>query len=179
MKLTAEREKLLTPLQAVIGVVERRQTMPVLANVLLSVRQGRLTITATDLEVELVAATEVGAQTSGDITVPGRKLLDILRALPEKMPLTLNSEGEKVVIKAGRSRFSLSTLPAADFPVVEDIHAQQTVHHTFLKTIARFFCDFGLRIQPARPAPSNVGCFKVLFGKRLSSLKQFQHAFRQ
>src|SRR3974390_822373 len=127
MKLTAEREKLLTPLQAVIGVVERRQTMPVLANVLLSVRQGRLTLNATDLEVELVSATEVGAQTAGDITVPGRKLLDILRALPEKMPLSLNVEGEKVVIKAGRSRFSLSTLPAGDFPVVEDIHAQQSV----------------------------------------------------
>src|SRR3974390_438503 len=127
MKLTAEREKLLTPLQAVIGVVERRQTMPVLANVLLSVRQGRLTITATDLEVELVAATEVGAQTAGDITVPGRKFLDILRALPEKMPLSLNVEEKKIVIKAGRSRFSLSALPAADFPTIEDIHAQQTV----------------------------------------------------
>jgi DNA polymerase III subunit beta len=127
MKLMAEREKLLTPLQAVIGVVERRQTMPVLSNVLLSVRQGRLTITATDLEVELVAGTEVAAQTTGDITVPGRKFLDILRALPEKMPVSLNVEGEKVVIKAGRSRFSLSTLPAADFPIIEDINAQQTV----------------------------------------------------
>jgi len=60
MKLTAEREKLLTPLQAVIGVVERRQTMPVLANVLLGVRQGQLWITATDLEVELVASTAKG-----------------------------------------------------------------------------------------------------------------------
>ena len=66
-------------------------------------------------------------QDAGDITVPGRKLLDILRALPEKLPVSLNVEGEKVVIKAGRSRFSLSTLPAADFPVVEDINSQQTV----------------------------------------------------
>jgi DNA polymerase-3 subunit beta len=127
MKLTAEREKLLTPLQAVIGVVERRQTMPVLANVLLGVRDGRLSITATDLEVELVAGTEVTVQDAGDITVPGRKLLDILRALPEKSSVSLSVEGEKVVIKAGRSRFSLSTLPAADFPVIDDISAQQTV----------------------------------------------------
>ncbi len=127
MKLTAEREKLLAPLQAVIGVVERRQTMPVLANVLLGVRQGQLSITATDLEVELVAATEVLVQDAGDITVPGRKLLDILRALPEKLTVSLALEGEKVVIKAGRSRFSLSTLPAADFPVIDDINAQQTV----------------------------------------------------
>jgi DNA polymerase-3 subunit beta len=117
MKLTAEREKLLAPLQAVIGVVERRQTMPVLANVLLGVRSGQLAITATDLEVELVAATEVA----------GRKFLDILRALPEKVAVALALEGEKVVIKAGRSRFSLVTLPAAEFPVIDDINSQQTV----------------------------------------------------
>jgi DNA polymerase-3 subunit beta len=127
MKLTAEREKLLSPLQAVIGVVERRQTMPVLANVLLGVRDGKLSITATDLEVELVASTEVAVQEAGDITVPGRKFLDILRALPEKVAVSLTMEGEKVVIKAGRSRFSLSTLPAAEFPVIDDINSQQTV----------------------------------------------------
>ncbi len=127
MKLTAEREKLLAPLQAVIGVVERRQTMPVLANVLLAVRDGRLSITATDLEVELVAATDVNVQEAGDITVPGRKFLDILRALPEKANVSIAIEGEKIVIKAGRSRFSLSTLPAAEFPVIDDIHAQQSV----------------------------------------------------
>jgi DNA polymerase III subunit beta len=127
MKLTAERERLLTPLQAVIGVVERRQTMPVLANVLLGVAQGKLSIAATDLEVELVAATEVSVQQPGDITVPGRKFLDILRALPEKTSVSISAEGEKAVIKAGRSRFSLSTLPAAEFPVIDDINAQQTV----------------------------------------------------
>jgi DNA polymerase-3 subunit beta len=128
MKLTAEREKLLAPLQAVIGVVERRQTMPVLANVLLSVKDGRLSITASDLEVELVASTiDVRVQRDGEITVPGRKLLDILRALPEKLEIALAVEAEKVVIKAGRSRFSLSTLAAVEFPVVEDINAQQTV----------------------------------------------------
>src|SRR5450432_566755 len=127
MKLTAEREKLLGPLQAVIGVVERRQTMPVLANVLLNVRDGRMSITATDLEVELVASAEVTVQTAGDVTVPGRKLLDILRALPEKTSVSLALDGEKLIVKGGRSRFSLSTLPASEFPLVEDIHAQQTV----------------------------------------------------
>ena len=127
MKLTAEREKLLAPLQAVIGVVERRQTMPVLANVLLGAGSGTLSIAATDLEVELVAGTEVIVQQPGDITVPGRKLLDILRALPEKSSVSLSTEGEKVVIRAARSRFTLSTLPAAEFPVIDDINAQQTV----------------------------------------------------
>ena len=127
MKLTAEREKLLAPLQAVIGVVERRQTMPVLANVLLGVSEGRLSVTATDLEVELVAATEVTVQQTGDITVPGRKFLDILRALPEKVTVAITAEGEKAIIRAGRSRFTLATLPAAEFPVIEDINSQQTV----------------------------------------------------
>ena len=98
-----------------------------LANVLLGVREGQLAITASDLEVELVAATEVSVQQAGDITVPGRKFLDILRALPEKASVSVSVEAEKVVIKAGRSRFSLTTLPAAEFPVIDDINAQQTV----------------------------------------------------
>ena len=101
--------------------------MPVLANVLLGVRDDRLSITATDLEVELVAATDVTVQDAGDVTVPGRKFLDILRALPEKVAVSLGLEGEKVVIKAGRSRFSLATLPAAEFPVIDDINAQQII----------------------------------------------------
>src|SRR5487761_1876757 len=127
MKLTATREDLLAPLQSVIGVVERRQTMPVLANVLLSARDNRLAITGTDLEVELVAATKVGLEQPGDLTVHGRKLLDILRALPEGVNVTLSTEGERVSVRAGRSRFTLSTLPAAEFPVVEEINAQQTL----------------------------------------------------
>jgi len=127
MKLTAAREDLLAPLQSVIGVVERRQTMPVLANVLLSARENRLNITGTDLEVELVATTQVSVQQGGDITVPGRKLLDIFRSLPEKTSVTLSSEGERISIRGGRSRFTLSSLPAAEFPLVEEINAQQTL----------------------------------------------------
>ncbi|MGH8297608.1 MAG: DNA polymerase III subunit beta, partial [Steroidobacteraceae bacterium] len=124
---TATREDLLAPLQSVIGVVERRQTMPVLANVLLSARDSRLAITGTDLEVELVAATRVGLEQPGDITVPGRKLLDIFRALPDGVSITLSTEGERVIVRAGRSRFTLSTLPAAEFPVIEEISASQTL----------------------------------------------------
>ena len=127
MKLTAAREELLTPLQSVIGVVERRQTMPVLANVLLSARDNRLNITGTDLEVELVATSTVNVQQGGDITIPGRKLLDIFRSLPEQASVTLATEGERISIKAGRSRFTLSTLPASEFPLVEEINAQQTL----------------------------------------------------
>jgi DNA polymerase III subunit beta len=127
MKLTASREDILNPLQSVIGVVERRQTMPVLANVLLSARDDTLSITGTDLEVELVATASASVQATGDITVPGRKLLDIFKALPEKTSVTLSTEGDRVSLKGGRSRFTLSTLPAAEFPVVDEINAQQTL----------------------------------------------------
>src|SRR5256886_5504864 len=127
MKLTASREDLLAPLQSVIGVVERRQTMPVLANVLLAARDNRLSVTGTDLEVELVATSAVSVQQPGDITVPGRKLLDIFRSLPEKTSVTVSTEDERVSLRAGRSRFTLSSLPAAEFPLVEEINAQQTL----------------------------------------------------
>src|ERR1700751_4136018 len=127
MKLTATREDFLAPLQNGIGVVERRQTMPVLANVLLAARDNRLHVTGTDLEVELVATCTVSVQQPGDITVPGRKLLDIFRSLPEKVSVTLSTEGERGSVRAGRSRFTLSSLPASEFPLVEEINAQQTL----------------------------------------------------
>jgi DNA polymerase-3 subunit beta len=127
MKLTASRDELLTPLQSVIGVVERRQTMPILANVLLSAHDNRLSVTGTDLEVELVATANITVQHNGAITVPGRKLLDIFRALPEKTNVTLSTEGERLTLRAGRSRFTLSSLAAAEFPVVDEINAQQTL----------------------------------------------------
>jgi len=125
VKLTASREDFLSPLQSVVGVVERRQTMPILANVLLSARDDRVRMTGTDLEVELVASHPVSVQQAGEVTVPGRKLLDICRALPEKTNVTLSTEGDRVSLRAGRSRFTLSTLPAAEFPVVDEINAQQ------------------------------------------------------
>ena len=127
MKLSAAREALLKPLQAVIGVVERRQTMPILANVLLVTRDGSLSVTATDLEVELVASATVDTESAGEVTVPGRKLLDICRALPDGATINISLSGDKLSIRSGRSKFSLATLPAAEFPTVEDIGAGQTI----------------------------------------------------
>ena len=127
MKLSAERDVLVKPLQAVIGVVERRQTMPILSNVLLVARGGELSITATDLEVELVAHAEVDVETGGEITVSGRKLLDICKALPDGANVGVSLSGEKLIVRSGRSKFSLTTLPAAEFPTVEDIKAEQTI----------------------------------------------------
>lgn len=127
MKLSASRDVLLKPLQAVIGVVERRQTMPILSNVLLVARDGELAVTATDLEVELVAQVNVDVQAGGEITVSGRKLLDICRALPDGSDVAVSVSGEKLHIRSGRSKFALATLPAAEFPSVEDIKASQSI----------------------------------------------------
>jgi len=127
MKFTAEREHILAALQAAIGVVERRQTMPILANVLLSAKDNRLAVTATDLEVELVAGADIKSGSDGAITLPGRKLLDICRSLPDGAKITVSQEGERVQLRAGKSRFTLSSLPAAEFPVIEEMNVQQTL----------------------------------------------------
>lgn len=121
MKLTTLREQLLKPLQHVIGAVERRQTLPILSNVLIIAKDKQLTLTATDLEVELSAETQLPSTDDGGITVSARKLLDILRSLPEEAAITLSVEPGKLVIFVGRSRFTLVTLPPSDFPVLEDV----------------------------------------------------------
>jgi len=127
MKLSAPRENFLDPLQAVIGVVERRQTMPILANVLITAQGGNVSVTATDLEVEMVAGSQLVAEQDGEIAVPGRKLLDICKALKEGSEIHLGVSGDKATIRSGRSRFTLATLPAADFPVVESIDSKQSI----------------------------------------------------
>ena len=101
--------------------------MPILSNVLMIARDGQLSVTATDLEVELVAQADVDTESGGEITVSGRKLLDICRALPEGTEVNVSVSGEKLGVRAGRSKFSLATLPAAEFPVVEDIKAGQSL----------------------------------------------------
>ncbi|AOE82551.1 DNA polymerase III subunit beta [Pseudomonas sp. TCU-HL1] len=121
MHFTIQREALLKPLQLVAGVVERRQTLPVLSNVLLVVEGQQLSLTGTDLEVELVGrvALEEPAE-PGEITVPARKLMDICKSLPSDALIDIRVDEQKLLIKAGRSRFTLSTLPANDFPTVEE-----------------------------------------------------------
>lgn len=119
MRFTIQREAFLKALRAVAGVVERRQaqTSPILSHVLLRVTDQRIILTATDQEVELVADAELeGCEEKGEITIPFRKLMDLCRALPEGVLLSVVEEQDRILIRAGRSRFTLSTLPAADFP---------------------------------------------------------------
>jgi DNA polymerase-3 subunit beta len=111
-----ERDALLKPLQAVAGIVERRHTLPILANVLLEHRDGRLYVTATDLEMQITANAELPGKETQAVTVAARKLQDLLRALPDDASVTVDASGAKMTVRAGRSRFNLQTLPAADYP---------------------------------------------------------------
>jgi DNA polymerase-3 subunit beta len=127
MKFSIQQEVLLQPISQVIGVVERRQTLPVLANFLVSAQGGRLSITGTDMEVELIASVEVDIQSEGEVTVPARKLVDIVRKLPEGASITAVLEGDKLMISSGRGRYTLATLPATEFPATDQVETLETV----------------------------------------------------
>lgn len=119
MKFSVNRELLLRPLQQVAGVVERRQTLPVLSNLLLQVSESQLSMTGTDLEVELIGRVEVVCTEPGEVTVPARKLVDICREIPDKAEIEFQTVENRVEIRSGRFRSTLATLPAVDFPSVD------------------------------------------------------------
>ena len=128
MRFSLQREVLLKPLAQVVNVVERRQTLPVLANLLVKVREGQLSLTGTDLEVEMVARTAVDDAQDGETTIPARKLFEIVRALPDGSKVTVTQQGDKITVQAGRSRFSLASLPANDFPSIDEFEATERVN---------------------------------------------------
>lgn len=121
MKFVISREALLKPLNLVAGVVERRQTLAILANVQLVLEGQELSLTGTDLEVELIGrvALTTPPDSDGEITVPARKLVDICKSLPDGCDIEFALDENRLVLRSGRSRFTLSTLPAADFPSVD------------------------------------------------------------
>src|SRR5687768_2793759 len=106
MRFSIQREVLLKPLSQVVGVVERRQTLHVLANLLVSVSGEGVSFTGTDLEVEMVARTAADNLEVGDLTLPARKLFDICRALPDGVKVDVRQQGDRVTVSAGRSRFT-------------------------------------------------------------------------
>jgi DNA polymerase-3 subunit beta len=120
--LQIERDALLKPLQAVTGIVEKRHTLPILSNVLLEKKDNELRLVATDLEIQVSTRCDAGKGGSDDqqLTVSARKLQDILRSLPESTGITLDAQNNRLQVKAGKSRFNLQTLPAADFPLLGD-----------------------------------------------------------
>lgn len=115
--LTTTRDALLAPLQSVAGIVEKRHTLPILSNVLIEKRGDQLTMLATDIEIQIRTTTagDLGGE-DANLTVAARKLQDILRALPDGADVNLTLDDKRLTVKAGKSRFALQTLPAADYP---------------------------------------------------------------
>jgi DNA polymerase-3 subunit beta len=137
MKTVIKREDLLAPLQHVIGAVERRQTLPILGNVLLKSTAGDITLTATDLEIEMVARLSAEVTDDFQTTIPARKLLDICKALPDASTINFSIDEGRVSLNSARSRFTLASLPAKDFPGLDEIEVQQsfTIPQSQLKSL--------------------------------------------
>lgn len=117
MKFTISRDQLLIPLQQIVSVIEKRQTMPILSNVLLQLEDHQLKLTGTDTEIQIVSTINCeSVSENGQITVPARKFLDICRLLPANSEISFHSQDDKIKLSSGRSRFSLSSLPAKNYP---------------------------------------------------------------
>lgn len=121
-----DKETILKPLQLVVGIVERKQTLPILSNVLIENIDGKIRFTATDLEIQITTTihpnldTSLGLSQDTSITIGGKKLQEILRVLPDQSEITIDTKENKALIKTNKSRFSLQTLPAQDFPKLND-----------------------------------------------------------
>lgn len=146
------RNELLQTLATVVGVVERRQTLPILANVYLATRNDELVIRATDLEIEMEVSCPVQVLSPGKLTAPARKLHDLLRGLPEGSEITLDAQDEqRMLVRSGKSRFALSTLAADDFPSLASETMDQTLvltHKQLKSLIARV--SFAMAQQESR-----------------------------
>ncbi|MFA5081451.1 MAG: DNA polymerase III subunit beta [Hydrogenophilaceae bacterium] len=122
--LNCQKETLLKPLQAVVGVVERKHTLPILSNILVENIAGKTALIATDLELQITTWMESKAEQDSAFTVSARKLLDITRSLPDETAMALDLNNEQVRILAGKSRFNLQTLPAKDFPKLQSVEGE-------------------------------------------------------
>ena len=119
--IKTSRNALLIPLQKVAGIVERRHTLAILSNVLIESHDGKANLTATDLEVQIRTGADIQLKDENQsVTIAAKKLLDILRSLPDDADIVLDGKDSRLTLKAGKSRFSLQTLPAADFPKLAD-----------------------------------------------------------
>lgn len=152
MQFIIQREALLKPLQRIHGALDKRQTLPILGNILVVVKNQRLSLTATDLEIEMIArvALTEPAQ-NGEITIPGKKLIDICKALPEKAAITFTLTDNKIIVKSQRSRYVMACLPAKDFPNVEESpgDVELSVPQAILRKLLDFTC-FAMATQDVR-----------------------------
>ena len=127
MNIQINRETLLKPLTSVTSIVEKRHTLPILSNLLLEVKQNKIHLTATDLEMQI--SLTVDSVTSGDFstTLSAKKLLDICRSLPDNAEINMSTTESRITLKAAKSRFNLQTLPAADYPVMTKTQTNSTL----------------------------------------------------
>jgi DNA polymerase III subunit beta len=167
--LKATQEKLLSTLQSVSGIVERRHTLPILANVLIRKTGDQLQLTTSDLEIQI----RTNAKMDGDAgnfttTVGARKLIDILRTMPSDQTVSLESSASKLVLKGGKSRFTLQTLPAEDFPLVQEAASFGPVFSVPQKTLKELLAQvsFAMAVHDIRYYLN--GILFVAEGKTLS-----------
>ena len=167
--LKATQDKVLAVLQSVAGIVERRHTLPILANVLIRKTGNALQLTTSDLEIQIRTTAELGGDT-GDFTttVGARKLIDILRTMPGDQTVSLESAQSKLILKGGKSRFTLQTLPAEDFPLVQESAAFGPVFSVPQKTLKDLLgqVSFAMAVQDIRYYLN--GILFVAEGKQLS-----------
>src|SRR5256885_12707358 len=136
--IKAKRDELLAPLAAVSGIIERRHTLPILSIVLIDGSTDTISFLATDIEIQISARTSLSAgKEAKSLTVGARKLLDILRALPEDLEVTLQPQDKRLLVRAGKSRFNLQTLPAEDFPRLAKAAGEATRFTLSQKTLRR------------------------------------------
>jgi len=167
--LKATQEKLLSVLQSVAGIVERRHTLPILANVLIRRNGGSVQLTTSDLEIQIRTTAELdGDGGSFTTTVGARKLIDILRTMPSDQTVSLESSQSKLVLKGGKSRFTLQTLPAEDFPLVQEAASFGPVFSVPQKTLKNLLdqVSFAMAVHDIRYYLN--GILFVAEGKQLS-----------
>jgi DNA polymerase-3 subunit beta len=152
LKIKTTNDKLLGPLQQVTGIVERRHTLPILSNVLLTATGDKVEFLATDLEVQITSQAALETNAEGSVTAGARKLYDILRSLPEDAEVSLDAKENRMTVRAGKSRFNLQTLPAADFPKMveaKDASKTLTLPQKALKDALRLV-QFAMAVQDIR-----------------------------
>ena len=167
--LKATQDKVLAVLQSVAGIVERRHTLPILANVLIRKTGNALQLTTSDLEVQIRTTAELGGDT-GDFTttVNARKIIDVLRTMPSDQTVSLETSQDKLVLKGGKSRFTLASLPAEDFPLVQEAASFGPAFSVPQKTLKHLLGQvaFAMAVQDIRYYLN--GILFVAEGKRLS-----------
>ena len=137
MKFNIENSSLLKVLKLLVGIVQRRQTLPILGNVLVKAQEGSIVLITTDLEIELIMSVPCEVIKTGEVTIPARKWLDICQNLSDGSQLKIDLKNERITIQSGKSRFTLSTLPASEFPRFDDITVknQFTISKKQLKSV--------------------------------------------